>query len=995
MTVVRTIDEVLTELESLLASPGGVDRESGIRVVQEYVEVVGPAIALLGRCAAWAERGLLVEATSVAEDFPRLTSLGERLVRADLASTVARTFRELAPRGISIPTVDPRWIDVLERADGEVERFDKLLERLQANAIGRAPLLERLKTIRQLIRQDPSSKLWLEELGRLEDAALAELRAAMLQAQQQGDADGVQRSAGEILRDQWTRSVPDELRKEARAVVASMQSRHGQARYTELVAQIRDAHAAADEPSLDRLELEWVQVQQTTGAVPPAETESAVEPAFRWLAQLRQQRERDREFQTQVKLLETLLETRGSETEIGRQLGIVKAFDRELPPGLEQRVQHALDVIQSARQRRLLLRIAAVVAVVVVAAATVWWRVGRLDAQERAAQIAAEIDRKLEAHELEEAQSLVDSNAGLFEEPALLTAASRIRERRPAWEKDRTDCEALLIDAREAAMSPVPPARRADLQARATRLSDRLRRSERQELEKAMASVVSQANAYLDDLQDRFRTAWDDWQRQSRAVASLDALPSSEGWQAAFLKEHVERCASVAGAGRDISQRHAELGDASLAALRGELARLDAIVANATERIKAIDGFRSQFSSLVSAADDPPIFLDRYKSLITEQAAVLTGLGLTNAFRDGMEQSLTSWKLVDSWNAMVKALDGVRLTERRDPLTADQASAIESFLQLQPDGAQSKLAESIQKMASRIDADGQPIGERLAGRLADSGIGDLKVIPLVNNGRLFRRIAEPDGPYNSGVLQTRDDVASSDLGDITPRPQRDTDRPARQAPTSERVQRLASALKPLGLRECRQRVLACIGEIVADQSGSQGEEGAAFRLWVVVQLLDTWQASLSVDPKLPVDAEAARVLADLRQADHSPGMDFDWGRPVRTPEEAKRAKEADAAALRSMRVLAALPGLRVGDAKQLDAVADQLRPIEPVGAIGDDPVAGAVVAFKLGRNGPYLVWRSQGGSLRRLEFADGAALQSDFRSRRSGPTLVFKVKEKP
>jgi hypothetical protein len=1000
---VRTIDEVVADIRSLLSSPGGVDREAGARVLQEYLEVVGPAIALLNRCSSWAARGLYVEAVSVADDFPRLIEVGERLLQDGLSEAVAGTLRDLAPRGVSIPVVDPGWVDALERAAAEVERLDTWLERLQSMALGRGPLLDRVRTVRHLIAQDPASPIWLAELGRLEDAGLAELRAAMLDAQQRGDMEGVQRSASEILRDQWTRAVPDGLRKEARAVMESMQARHALSRYTELVSPIREAHGAADEDALDRLELEWVRIQQTTGAMPPADIESSIEPAFRSLAQSRQRRERDREFQAQVGLLDTILETRGSETEIGSQMGIVRAFDRELPPGLEQRVQAVLDQIQSARHRRLLLRIAAVIAVVALVGAMVWWRIDRMDAQERARQIAAEVDRKLAVYELGEAEALVASSGALAEEADLIAAASRISERRPTWQADRDECRGLLGEAKQAASSPIPPATRKDLEARADRVRDRLRPSELQELEAVMASVKGRAQEYMDTLKASYNAAFFAWLPEAKSVKSLDES-RSDGWRIDYLNQLVDRCVLVSSEGSAISGRYAELGQEGLTLLRSELDRLSAISTSAADRIGKIDRFHAQFSSLVLAADDPAVFLERYQSMIKDHTEAINGLGLLNALRDGMEWSQDSRELVTKWNSMVGALEGVRLTEQRSPLTRDQAESIGALLSARPDDAQSQIAMGIQKIAARIHVEGKPIGELLAGRLMDSGICDLKVIPLAKSGRLFRRVAEPDGPFNSGVLRSRNDVSSTDLGGVSPRPTR---KPAKkgeqdqQTPTSQQVLQLATALKPLGLRGCRQRILDCIASIVADHSGSEGEEGAAFRLWVVVQLLQMWQDLLSVDPRLPVEAEISQVLTELRQSQHSEGMDFDWARPLLTPEQVGRAMKADAAALASMEKLGTLAdlGRRRTDGAQLASIVGPLRRIEPAGAVGWDPIKGEAVAFQLGSGGPYLTWKLRGDSYQRRQYANRSELERSFRETHSGPipgpVLVFTIKEQP
>ncbi|MBU6210510.1 MAG: hypothetical protein KGR22_11430, partial [Planctomycetes bacterium] len=258
------LESVLVRIEALLRSEGAVDGAAGSAAVNDYIERVEPIALSLARCAAWAQRGLFVEAVSVSDDHPRLAELGRRLLQGELAERVAKRLKPLAPKGRAIPVIDPSWLEVLDRAEADIEREGGLVERHQSLALSRAPIGQRIRAVRALIRSDPASVVWPGELRRVEDGALEELRVGLQQATDRGDAAAVQRIAGEILNDQWTRSVPEDLKKQVRATLASMQARHAQATYRELEGRIREASSRADEHALAELEVEWVSVQQRT-----------------------------------------------------------------------------------------------------------------------------------------------------------------------------------------------------------------------------------------------------------------------------------------------------------------------------------------------------------------------------------------------------------------------------------------------------------------------------------------------------------------------------------------------------------------------------------------------------------------------------------------------------------------------------------------------------------------------------------------------------------
>jgi hypothetical protein len=769
-----------------------------------------------------------------------------------------------------------------------------------------------------------------------------------------------------------------------------MKARDGQAQYAELEPRIRDAASRADEQALADLELEWVQVQQRTGAMPGAASDEAVAGAFQWLAQQRAARARDAAFAQEVELLERVIDSRGAEIEVSRQLGVVKSHDRELPPGLEQRVQYHLRSIQAARQRRLVMRIASVTAIVVALASIVWWRIQRADADAAARQIAAQIDQHLDRVELEQAEDLLIRNAALAQEAPLVAAASRVRERKPAWQEDRELVRALFADIEAAVVSPVRPGKRADFDSRLKLLESRMSQPERQRVAELQRKVVDQVNAYVATLRDQFSAEAETWRKQSTEVPSLDRIPPADAYSIPALEQIVKRASELSAAGAKLCQEHGELPPDALAGARAEIDRLRKVADAASERQKAIGEFESRYAAVLALAGDPDACAKALDALLSEHASVVAGLGLSNSLRAAREADIAALQITKTWNAMVKSLSGSRILEGPGVPPPEQMEALRKFTEEKQVSDLTKVARAILGVLKVNSRDGgMGVGERMGLHLDELGIGDLKVVPLEGGGRVWRRMAEPDGLFGSGVLLTREDAKRAELPGITPAPKRLTGVRIEQAPSSVRVEGLKTALAGLGLIEVRQRMLAAIGDIASVQPTPRpGDEGNVFRLWVVLNLAEVWQQELRPEEPLPADKEIERIAAEIREK-HQLAVDFDWGRPLLSAAQLKLATEADAAAAKALSAFANVGALATKDREQLRSLARGLTARNYAGLVMFDSVKKKAALYAVKSRGPFHVFEPDGETIVSRRIADTAALLKEATERRWGPMFVF------
>ncbi len=998
------LSTILARIRPILRDDRKQDRQALETLVLEYVELVAPIADALTRCAGWVERGLLVEAISVADAFPRLLELGKTLVQENLGEEIPRRLRPFAPAGRMIPVVEGSTVQRLERAAMDLDRQETVMERHQSLALARAPLPERAKVIRELYRLDPNCERWIDELGRIEDAALQELRSELRKAVECGDSAEAERVCRQLDGFQGARNLPSELLREIKEIRLGLRSREAQRRYAELGQAIADAHSRADVDAVMRLHVEWARVQQRTGVDASKEQNDKVDSAYEWAKRARDTREKKAQFESDVAGLRTMAEASGDPVELQKRFAKLSDGEHQLPEGLEKLVKDRLAAARRERRQAMVFKIA-VVALVVAALGglTAWWLQG-LRRAEDARLLAQGVESMLRDNNLPGARKLLAERQDLSTEQAWQNAQAKVKEQEPRWQAARHEVTALKKELEDLARSSdVTPTLHQKQRARWGAMSERALPTERLDVEKQLDGIRELAGRWVDRKKLQLASKRDEARRRRDGVPlAFDLVPVEAAFDLGRLEDLQLRCQEAQAEVARLAQEFAELqvdDPNALADLRREGAGFEEVSKAIGGRMREIRAFHEHFGDVMAAAArpdafNPGAFEEAYLRLLDDCPKVLDGLRLNQGYKESRDMSRLALAQLQRWNEMVAKLGKVDFAEltQMGPKEEEAHSALVRFVgatsgQDRADG--SDVAAHLLAVANAARGKGELCaGSRLANRLEESRMCDLVVVPLKNSGHFFRRPKPKDGLFAKDVIHSKRELKAKTTDGLEFKKEWDsTADPMRilPPPTVELLRTLRSNADKQGLRDLRARVLKVIGTIARTSSTSvPSEEGAAFRLWVVLQLAEFWKDELALSPPLRADLELDRLVKDVK--DRFPQeVDEDWGEPVLSKEQMQRWSAMDAKCAKALQVFEQLDQGLAEDRQELARWSRVPAAMQLAGVAGIRP------------SDSTLDWRVvQAKGWRVLGFKQGSrTLQSKpeveayLREHRMGPVLLF------
>jgi hypothetical protein len=162
----------------------------------------------LARCEQLLRQGLRAEAIRQAEIDPDLLEIVGELDFDGRDQWEERlTLNDVqAP-----PAINLKALELLNRAYADEAPLAELLKHYRLQALGRAPLRERMETVRLLAKAEPANVAWTEDVAIFEAARMDEMRAELRQVRQNNDWPGVRALSAEVLPGKWKTFLPLEL----------------------------------------------------------------------------------------------------------------------------------------------------------------------------------------------------------------------------------------------------------------------------------------------------------------------------------------------------------------------------------------------------------------------------------------------------------------------------------------------------------------------------------------------------------------------------------------------------------------------------------------------------------------------------------------------------------------------------------------------------------------------------------------------------------------
>jgi hypothetical protein len=198
---IATIRSCVGSMDLTLSDPL---REAG----EVYAEACRQVNERLARCEQLLRQGLRAEAIRQAEIDPDLL---ESVAELDFEGRDQWDERLTLNDVPCPPAINHKAIELLNRAYAEEAPLAELLKHHRLQALGRAPLRDRIETVRLLAKAEPTNAAWNEDVAIFEAARMDEMRAELRQVRQNNNWPAVQVLNTEIVPGKWQTFLPLEL----------------------------------------------------------------------------------------------------------------------------------------------------------------------------------------------------------------------------------------------------------------------------------------------------------------------------------------------------------------------------------------------------------------------------------------------------------------------------------------------------------------------------------------------------------------------------------------------------------------------------------------------------------------------------------------------------------------------------------------------------------------------------------------------------------------
>ena len=510
----RIVDEVRFRLQSRDCEPN----EALTRLAGDYAILCHEANARLRRCGEFLRQGLRAEALHLAESAPNLLDLFAMLDFPERAE-----WDEIVGRH-RLAAAEPLLTDVaqeLNEAYSILQPLEKLLERHRLLALTRAPLSQRLSTLRKLAEADPASPFWEDDIQEFENARHRELEQEVGAAVGRNDEQALRQLLAEAAGNSW-RNAPGP------ALVQSIRKRLIEVVCEELAA----AHAKGNLDRARELRDRWHELAAQAPGLANGRSAGAT-VALKWLAS---EDAKSRALQAQyekIHVLEDLLASGATLEELEQARRDVLQSRRDLPEPLSGRVDSKIRELRraaAASRRRTGLAIAAGGALALAATSFMGWMNVRHSSVQRVAQSA---DQFIANGQFRQAHELLKENAWMASTEEYLAAKLKLADAEKKEELRAANFQSAVDRARSAATPQAAESLVAEADRLATthderRIVDELKESTGRQTrmnslgdENTFQQQLSECNDLIDRLEDLQR-------KESTGPAFTDLLVVAE-----------------------------------------------------------------------------------------------------------------------------------------------------------------------------------------------------------------------------------------------------------------------------------------------------------------------------------------------------------------------------------------------------------------------------------------------------------------------------------
>lgn len=344
---------LVIEIRTLLASQGDVQKDALAKLVWEYGNTCRRVNEKAQRCLELLRQGHRVDAMHLAKEPP---DLQQEILLLDF--TERPQWIDLCDRaGMPISeTFDPQALySMAQELYAESGTLDHLLRMHRRMAMGRAPIADRLRTLRRIRQADPKDEFWKDDIRAYEAVLLKELLDCAEKANKEADLPALEDVLGELQSPDWLVKPPPAHVRAIERIIQPYRQRLADARFDKLAEQIHHAFSKLDEAQCCDLLAQWQQTIDETGAQPNAGKADHMAGIQKWLDDLQRTRDEEATYQRACETLDRAIETSYDKGLLQRLENDVMAFSRGVSEISIGRLRDRIDEINALRRRRTVL----------------------------------------------------------------------------------------------------------------------------------------------------------------------------------------------------------------------------------------------------------------------------------------------------------------------------------------------------------------------------------------------------------------------------------------------------------------------------------------------------------------------------------------------------------------------------------------------------------------------------------------------------------------
>ena len=361
----------LEAIGDAIDAPHMADQDELRTAIDAYSDACLEANSRLREAAKLLRNGLRSEAIQISEQEPSLIDFVDELdaVHVDWKSLLMQWGMELPP------DLEVEIAADLNAAYAELLPLEQLLRKHRLLAIARAPLIARLKVLRQIARKDNTSSSWEADVISYEHARIRQLRDIIKQAIAARDLAYLAELRDEVNDSSWVSDIPKEFIEDLDAAHQTEATGEARKRLQELVKQIDQAYRELVLDLAIRLRDQWDESVPVANLATDDPLHEAVLESFAWIDQQQDILKDQEAFTQSLNALEDALDRNASRERIETFYHKAVHFGFPMPEVLQQRYDQRIASIKLQAHRKQLLIVATVtVALLLVAVGIgVYW----------------------------------------------------------------------------------------------------------------------------------------------------------------------------------------------------------------------------------------------------------------------------------------------------------------------------------------------------------------------------------------------------------------------------------------------------------------------------------------------------------------------------------------------------------------------------------------------------------------------------------------------